>query len=139
MTLTPDQIANLRQRLVTECTSPDDCTYISAGELSALADAADELDRIKRVSATDTAENFAKLPESALREFFAVHIEESERRKAAEGLIDQWAKYIAREHPDGAGDHACAECRPCSDILIDGFQCVPHQAMKLLKGRGDES
>ena len=139
MNITPEKTAELRQRLVVECTSPDECTYISAGELSALIDASEELGRIKRVAATGTAENFANLPESALREFFAVHLEESERLKAAEGLIDQWSKYIAREHPDGAGDHACAECRPCSDILIDGFQCVPHQAMKLLKGRGDES
>ena len=94
MNLTPEQIAELRQmhsNVVhgTDAFSIAFYTQELHESLPALLDAAEELGRIKRVAATGTAENFANLPGSALREFFAVHLEESERLKRAQiALLD---------------------------------------------------
>lgn len=38
-------------------------------------------------------------------------------------------KYILN-HGQGLPDHACAACVPHSDILIDGFVCAYHAALK---------
>lgn len=41
-----------------------------------------------------------------------------------------FAVEIVRHGPPG--DHACAKCRPHSEILIDGFRCAFHRAKDLL-------
>jgi len=40
------------------------------------------------------------------------------------------ASYIRRQ--GGQHDHACAQCVPHSDVLVDGFVCYYHQALSLL-------
>lgn len=58
-------------------------------------------------------------------------IEEDARRPLLETLR-RWAAYIGRIND--TGDWACIECRPQSDILIDGFRCVWHEARDFALG-----
>lgn len=43
------------------------------------------------------------------------------------------AKNVARLG-DPPLDHACAECVPHSDIIVDGFQCYYHKAVAIAGG-----
>jgi len=163
MTLTPDQIAELKQAVAIASFNDQPYCMIWLKTARALLNAADELDRIKRVAATGTAENFAKLPESALHEFFAVHIEESERRKQAEIALrdaaerSQWLP-IESAPKDGTvfmGYHPkydwMGECRfSCPDDDMPEIGNPQHEFMvpvrcthwrpkdKPPEGRGDE-
>lgn len=38
-------------------------------------------------------------------------------------------KWITRYVPEDFADHACAQCRPHSEILINGFACEVHKAL----------
>ena len=40
----------------------------------------------------------------------------------------QWAKWITEVGEHLGPDWACAECKPESDMLVSGFQCVYHEA-----------
>jgi hypothetical protein len=53
---------------------------------------------------------------------------------------DRLAAWIVNNPPKYGGDHACAECYPHSDCLVDGFVCGFHTATALaaVKGGGDE-
>jgi len=39
------------------------------------------------------------------------------------GRANRW---ISHNQNKTSGDHACAECYPHSDILIEGFRCAAH-------------
>ena len=47
--------------------------------------------------------------------------------------VAEWAKFITRGG-EFYGDHACVECHPYSEMVIEGFQCVLHEAQALLQG-----
>lgn len=51
--------------------------------------------------------------------------------KCEEALREAYG-YIVRKHDDTDinYDYACKECIPLSEIIIDGFQCVYHKAIK---------
>jgi hypothetical protein len=44
--------------------------------------------------------------------------------------VDSW-KLLAEWRPVGWVDHACCECIPHGEILIDGFQCVYHKVKRI--------
>jgi hypothetical protein len=44
----------------------------------------------------------------------------------------EFAKWIVENPAKYHKDWACAECAPESDILVTGFQCIPHKAKSLL-------
>ena len=55
--------------------------------------------------------------------------------EAAARAVDEareMADFIVKRFPSGYDDWACAECRPHSDMLKPGFQCVPHLAAALV-------
>lgn len=49
-------------------------------------------------------------------------------------LLQRWASWIVRERPKNLLDHACARCVPHSDMLVDGFSCVYHEALDTIGG-----
>lgn len=51
-------------------------------------------------------------------------LNEAERRLAVAN------KWIRQHRTELDKDHACKECAPYSDILIDGFQCAYHAALQ---------
>jgi hypothetical protein len=55
---------------------------------------------------------------------------ENDRQRAT---LAKWAKHIVLFN-DGRfyGDHACRECKPHSEILIEGFRCAFHEAQTTL-------
>ncbi len=56
-----------------------------------------------------------------------------QRIKDAQAIdVDSWAKFITRD-TEFYGDHACFECHPYSEIIIDGFRCVKHEAAAHLR------
>ncbi len=46
--------------------------------------------------------------------------------------IYRLAEWLARNTDRWVKDHACARCVPHSDMLEEGFRCVPHQAIDIL-------
>jgi hypothetical protein len=56
------------------------------------------------------------------------HSPDAERLRWAEWIVS-WAR---------EADWACAECRPDSDMLVDGFVCVYHEARAALAPTGEE-
>lgn len=49
-------------------------------------------------------------------------------------LIDRWASWIVLNRPLHFKDHACAQCVPHGDMLVDGFKCVFHEAKDVIGG-----
>lgn len=45
-------------------------------------------------------------------------------------IVGAW-KLLAEWRPIGWIDHACAECIPHGDIVIDGFQCAYHKVKRM--------
>jgi hypothetical protein len=43
--------------------------------------------------------------------------------------LESARKWITRYVPESFADHACAQCRPNSEILIEGFVCEFHKAL----------
>lgn len=58
---------------------------------------------------------------------------EAESRAASEVPPDvlKFARWI-KNHYIGSVDHACADCVPNGDMLVEGFQCAPHLAHAIL-------
>jgi hypothetical protein len=67
-----------------------------------------------------------------------------DRLAAAESQREAWATWIVDHAPLRHRDWACAECDAeypheiRSDMLIDGFRCIPHQARAALASPGEE-
>ena len=50
-------------------------------------------------------------------------------------LLASFAGFIVRHFPpEKHCDHACAECVPGGEIVREGFQCVPHKALAMVRG-----
>ena len=60
-----------------------------------------------------------------------------ELQQARESL-ERAQRWILNNWGDGPRDHACALCRPESDIIIDGFTCAAHEARTALRFTIDE-
>jgi hypothetical protein len=45
----------------------------------------------------------------------------------------RWARWIVEVGATLGPDWACAECRPESDVLVDGFVCCYHEARAALE------
>lgn len=56
----------------------------------------------------------------------------------AEEQRDRLAAWIVNNPPKYGGDHACAECYPHSDCLVDGFVCGFHTATALAAVKGGQ-
>lgn len=55
------------------------------------------------------------------------------RRALGDGaLTEKDLRWIARAHHGYDRDFACVECRPESDVLVDGFRCTPHKVFAIL-------
>lgn len=46
--------------------------------------------------------------------------------------IIKLAKFISMNSERFTGDHACAQCHPRSEIIVDGFECGYHLALRIL-------
>lgn len=50
-------------------------------------------------------------------------------------LLVSFAGFIAKHMPpEKHCDHACAECVPGGEIVREGFQCIPHKALAMVRG-----
>ena len=54
----------------------------------------------------------------------------SELREARAVLARAQKWIVSHKDDDFLGDHACKQCHPQSDILVDGFACAFHEALR---------
>jgi hypothetical protein len=62
---------------------------------------------------------------------FAILATEAEARAAERKEVERLARWIVSHHV-GSVDHACRECVPSRDMVIDGFQCAFHRSRAIL-------
>jgi hypothetical protein len=55
----------------------------------------------------------------------------AEARAAERRAVEPLARWIVSHHV-GSVDHACRECVPSGDMVIDGFQCAFHRSRAIL-------
>lgn len=53
------------------------------------------------------------------------------RAEAAEALVATLARWVRQKSKGIGEDWACAQCRPDSGILVDGFVCAVHLAQRV--------
>ena len=54
----------------------------------------------------------------------------SDSESASTELLAKLVQWIVN-HPPSLPDHACCECVPHSDMLVDGWRCGYHEALRI--------